>query len=248
MTEVRGEYHKVPSDGGDSQHMSNRRWSKVGATLLGGSCFVLFLVVATLFSSPTLHGPNAADSSTSLFGFAKSMRAPAPVLNAPAWASPAVGQFPSMTSVSNQGTFLAPGFQPVFPNLDQSRIGNRDMKAFFGNFFKGTRDEKFYKKTEWKTGDKADFFSISKRGWIPCVITDSSDQGVMVDVKPGFWITKPNQATKLRKRFSIKGYATNKGKDLDLPTRGAQLKQKELIEKQKDLERQKDLGMFGGWR
>lgn len=108
------------------------------------------------------------------------------------------------------------------------------------------RDENLYQKNEWKTGDKADYYSSQRRVWLNCEITDVSDRGeVQVSVKPGVWISKGTQKTNLRQRFGIKGYATNKGKDLALPNRRSQA-MRDLMEKQKDIE--EDSVKKGIWR
>jgi len=233
MADLEGSYHKVSSGSEDSQHVTSRRWLKVGVTLLGGSCLVLFVIVATSSSFPTLNDTNAA-KSTNLFGFTTSVRAPTPAMKASV-----VGIKPFALNVNNmnkQGNSYGQSWQPLVPNLP-SRFRSGNLAPHAGLFgFSNVFGEESQVKTVWQKGDKADFFSRSRNGWIPCQITDDSDQGVMVDVKPGVWITSREQPRLLRKRFGIKGYATDKGKDLELPQRSTD-KQKELIKKQQELEK-----------
>lgn len=246
MVDVEGGYRKISSCGMDSdQKSSNWRQFKTGTALLGGSCLVVFLIMATCstLSLPALHSTIAAES-TSLFS---SMRAPTPVVNVPTRAAPSMGQFPrNMNSMDNQGKFLSQGLRPLFQNSpDQSR--SVLARNFFQDLFKNAgRDENLYQKNEWKTGDKADYYSSQRRVWLNCEITDANDRGeVQVSVKPGVWISKGTQKTNLRQRFGIKGYATNKGKDLSLPNRRSQA-MRDLMEKQKGIE--EDSVKKGIWR
>jgi len=231
MKDVGGSYHSVPSDGGSFQHFNKGQRFKVGAALLCGSCLVLFLIVATSSSFPALQ-------STNLFSFANSMRAVTPASSAPTRAMPSIGQFPRyMNSMNKQGKFLSPSSQPLFQNVPrQARMENLVPKQGLFGFFNAGRDEKLYKKKQWSKGEKADFYSRSRSGWIPCVIADVSDQGVQVDVKPGFWIKESDQGRLLRVPYGVKGYATDKGKDLKLPPRASE-KTEGLIKKQQKIEK-----------
>lgn len=234
MANFEGGYLKVPSDLDSDPHSSIGRRLKAGATLLGGSCLVVFLIVATYstLSLPALHSTNAAES-TNLFSM---MRAPAPVV--PARGAPSFGQLPgNVNSMNNLGKFLSQGFRPLYQNSPyHSRFGNLAPKGFFDDLFKNVRNDKLYEKTEWQAGDKCDYFSSSARTWLNAKITEVDANGrVQVDVKPGAWISENAQKTQLRKKFGVKGYATNKGKYLDLPERSTDA-QKKLIEKQKDIE------------
>lgn len=228
MADVEGGYLKFPSYGMDSdQHSSIGRRIKTGATLLGGSCLVAFLIVATYstLSLPALHSTNSAES-TSLFS---SIRAPTPVMNVPARAVPSIGQFP----INTQGKFLSEGFQPSFQN---SPYQSRSVltRGIFG--WGNTRDEKLYKGNEYKKGDKVDYLSSSGRIWLESEVTDVSDKGVMVSAKPGVWLPAYQQKTNLRMRFKVKGYSVFKGKNLDLPERATD-GSKKLMDKQKKIEK-----------
>lgn len=231
MADVGGGYHKVPSDSENSQHINNGQRFKVGTTLLCGSFLALFLILGTSSSFPALHSTNAAES-TSLFGFPNAMRASTPFMSAPARAAP------------YQGKFLSQGFRPPFPNAPyQARTENVVPKGFFKGLGEAFQDKSKYSKTvgKWKKGDDADFFSRSGNRWLECSVTDVSDKGVMVNVKPGYWINDREQALLMRKRFGIKGYSVDKGKNLDLPERSSD-KQKALIAKQRKLEEKIEKG------
>lgn len=145
------------------------------------------------------------------------MRAPAPVVNLPARAAPSIGELSgNMNSVNKPSSF-----RPLFQNSPyRPRKENVVARNFFKDMFANVRDDKLYEKTEWKVGDKCDYFSNSARNWLNAEITEVGDRGVQVDVKPGFWISNNAQKQSLRKRFGIKGYSTAKGKALELKVSG----------------------------
>jgi hypothetical protein len=237
MADLEGSYHKVLSDGGDSQHVTSRRWFKVGATLLGGSCLVLFFIGATSVSFPTLHTANAAEP-TSLFGVAKSMSLRTPAINAPRSASL---QFLPGYNMNNQGNSYPQGLQPLGQNLPyQSRFQNLVPRGWFQGvgdaFFK--QPDSMYNKNTYEPGEQAEFWSKSAGGWIKCTVEDVKQDGsVTLDVKPGYWLPAPEVKQKVRKQPGIFGYKVSAGKDLDLPARGEEDRKKQGSVNRRDFER-----------
>lgn len=207
MADFTGSYFKVPADGEDSQHVTCGRWLKVGATLLAGSCLVLFFIMGKSSSIPTLHSTNAAES-TNLLGLSSSMRAPIPAMNV----VPASLQSPlTVNSMNVQGQSHRQGLQPLGQNLPyRFRSGNLAARSFFGKLFgkDSTSNPDLYQKNAWEVGAEGEYFSRSKAGWIPCVVQDRNSAGaIMLNVKPGFWISEPNQAISMRKRYANKFFS-----------------------------------------
>merc|ERR1712048_1322492 len=155
------------------------------------------------------------------------MHMPRPVMNAPAQA----------LRTTHQAKVLSNNFQS-FQNPHQARFSTLVPRGFFDNIFGGGDDEdedegNYYGPKKWKKGDKCDF-AAGPNYWIEAEVTDVSDQGVMVNARPGKWISTRETTMKLRKRFKTKGYAVNKGKDLDLPDRKTE-KSKAAMEKFREL-------------
>lgn len=54
---------------------------------------------------------------------------------------------------------------------------------------------------DFQTGDLAEYWSVSHNQWLPATITNTdADGSVMIDLKPGTWISKHEQATRIRPR------------------------------------------------
>lgn len=54
---------------------------------------------------------------------------------------------------------------------------------------------------DFNAGDLAEYWSVSHNQWLPATITSvEADGSVMIDLKPGTWISKQEQATRIRPR------------------------------------------------
>jgi hypothetical protein len=196
MADLEGNYSKVPSDVQDSQH-SSHGWSKTGGLLLAGSGLMLF-IVATSASFSSVSSTTSTES-TNLFGFTNLKQA---AMNKP---PPAALPFRrNVNYMNHQSNNMYQQRSQPFNLPYQPRSGFLPRAQFFDRFFKG-QDPNLYEGTDWQPGDRAEFFSRSKGGWIACTITDVSDGGVEVDVKPGYLIRGREVATGLRKPFGVKG-------------------------------------------
>jgi hypothetical protein len=73
------QYYQVAGDvlvdGVESQRVTSRHWLKVGLALSGGFCIMVFAMVATSASNPTLQSTSAVES-TNLVGLSPSFRSP----------------------------------------------------------------------------------------------------------------------------------------------------------------------------
>eukprot|EP00746_Dinoflagellata_sp_MGD_P088464 gnl/MRDRNA2_/MRDRNA2_35002_c0_seq1.p1 gnl/MRDRNA2_/MRDRNA2_35002_c0~~gnl/MRDRNA2_/MRDRNA2_35002_c0_seq1.p1 ORF type:complete len:436 (+),score=60.79 gnl/MRDRNA2_/MRDRNA2_35002_c0_seq1:61-1368(+) len=77
-------YYEVPSDGIDSQPKNTGRWFKAGVALIGGSCVMLFSIVATSAFQSTLHKTEETQSinfisSPHLLRFPQIVKGPVPI-------------------------------------------------------------------------------------------------------------------------------------------------------------------------
>lgn len=230
MADVEGDYYKAAPDSENSQRMKTMQPFKASAFIFFGSCLAVFMIVTLRSAAEN----SSAVESINLFGFVKT-----PVMSAPLKVSPTVGLLPrNMNSVERQGKFLSQSFNPPLQKLPgQSRTETIIAKGFFDFLSAGNaQDDKYYQKggnnIKWSKGNKAEY--KSSRGWISCKVTDVSREGVMLDVKPGVWLSERQQQAQMRP-LVVKGYKTSAGKNLALPERSNDLTAG-LIEKQKELE------------
>lgn len=208
MADVEGGYFQVPSDGVDlPPTASGHRFGfhlKTAGALLAGTGLVLFVVATAMISSPTIRSIDT--DSTSLFSVARPMRAANSGLNAAPRSSAVLARFPySVNNMDNRG--MVNGQSSLFQPAVQSRSENMRIVPradFFNKIFRN-KDSQYYEETDWQPGDKADYYSKSKGGWIPCTVEEVSDQGVILDVKPGYVVRKREQQLGMRKRFGKKG-------------------------------------------
>lgn len=120
---------------------------------------------------------------------------------------------PANLQTVSAGSFYQPRFQQVGQNLPympaypiyQPRSELLAPRGFLDKIF-GNEGNPLYQSTEWNRGDKAEFFSKSKGGWIPCTIADVSDEGVQIDVKPGAVLNDKEVKRQLRKPYGQVGY------------------------------------------